>query len=354
MIKKFFAYSLAIILILCLGFFWRHSQQHVQPKSTFQNPTVSVQVAKVSSADIPNYLVSMGVLQAQQISNISSDVAGKVANILYQPGAYIKKGTPLIQLDNRTYQADLDSAKAALALAKVTYERNQSLESVGAQPKQVIDQMRADFLQAQAKVASMQTLVDETTIRAPFDGYVGAKNVNVGDYVQVGQTLTILVNRERLQVNYQFPERYLLQLKLGQTVTLTLPSEPKKDRTQFYGVLTYISPAVDPTTHSVALQADVPNPDNRLAPGLFVKVKESIGVSQQAMVVPEASLVPTITGAEVYRVINGKAEAVPVQVGETFSNQVQILNGLKMGDIIVVAGQQMLNTGTPVKEVNQP
>ncbi len=351
MMHKTIGYLVAVVIIAGVGSGWYFWQHQSNPLPRAQNMAVAVQVAKAATTTIPNHLEAMGTLQAQQSTNISADVAGKVTAILYQPGSFVKQGTPLIQLDDRTYRSDLDSANAALALAKVTYARNQSLAQVGAQSKQILDQSQADYLQAQAKLKSAQTLLEETTIRAPFDGYVGAKTVNAGDYVQAGQTLTVLVNRQQLQANYQFSEKYLPKLKLGQAVTITLPNQPKKNRRHYTGTVSYIAPEVDANTHSVVVQADVPNPDNTLAPGLLVKIEQSTGVSETGVVVPESSIVPTITGSQVYRVVNGKAQSVPVQTGETFDNRVQILSGVRPGDVVIVSGQQMVNDGTVVNEI---
>ena len=349
MIRKLIYIIAVLIVLIVLGLGWHYWQQPRSQLSSLPQPIQVVKIAVVSSETIPSNITAVGTLQAKQAANISSNIAGKITAVLYIPGSYVTKGTPLITLDDRTYRAALQSDQAAMKLAQLNYERYQSLVKMGALSQQTLDQARADFLQAQAKMNQDETLLSDTIITAPFDGYVGAKNVSVGDYVSVGQTLTIVVNRQLLQTNYSFPEKYLPELKLGQKVVLTLVSTPKSERKEYLGTVTYIAPEIDDATHSVAIQADVPNPKNELSPGLFVKVKQQTGVDPHVLVIPEAALVPTITGNMVYTVVNGKARAVNVEIGVIFNNKVEIVKGLQEGDIVIVAGQEQVKNGTQVK-----
>lgn len=350
--KRIVTYSIVFVLLVGFGTLWHYWQRSTTTEPKTQKPhSAKVQVAKVRKILLPKYVETVGILRAKQITNISSDIADKVVAVLYQPGGYVTKGTPLIQLDDRTYRANLQSDEAAYALAKVNYQRYLSLAKLGAQAKQTLDQARASYLQAKAKVSADQTLLSKTTIRAPFSGYIGSKTVSIGDYVQPGQVLTVLVNRKLLQVNYSFPEKYLPELKLNQKVTITMSGDAKAEQHRFTGKVTYVAPQIDEATHSIKLQADIPNKNNELTPGLFVKVRQETGVAKNTLVIPEESLLPTITGNEVYIVRNGKAYAVPIKIGLTFKNKIQVLSGLKQNDAVITVGQQQLKDGTPVKEV---
>lgn len=300
MSRKIISFVAVAVIFLVFGGLWYHWQRVPEDASSLQSQqSVAVQVASVVSQSVPNHIDTVGTLHAKQMADLSSDTAGKVVKILYTPGSFVKQGTPLIQLDDRTYQSNLQSDEAALELATLNYQRNQSLAKLGAQAKQTLDAARADYLQAQAKVAKDKTVLSETVIKAPFDGFVGAKNVSVGDYVQQGQTLTVLVDRQLLQVDYSFPEKYLSHIKWAQKVTIKLPGHPKPKTHVLMGTVSYIAPQVDPSTHSIALQADIPNTNNALTPGVFVKVEQTTGINEHSLVVPEESLVPTITGNEV-------------------------------------------------------
>ncbi|OGT49140.1 MAG: hypothetical protein A3F17_06705 [Gammaproteobacteria bacterium RIFCSPHIGHO2_12_FULL_41_15] len=352
--RKVIRLAIVALFLIALGvawYYWQHTASTTQSLLSQKPLPTLVQVAKVVSKPLPQRLQALGVLEANQLTHISADIGGKVTATLYQPGSYVTRGTPLIQLDDRTYRTRLQADEAALALARVNYQRYRSLTQWGAQAKQTLDQAKADFIQAETKVRDDQTRLDQTTLTAPFSGYVGAKTVNVGDYVNPGQSLTVLVDRQQLQVSYQFPETSLSRLQLGQTVTLEPTNGTTVQSHQHYmGKVTYLAPQVDTSTHSITLQATLPNPQNALAPGLFVRVYQEIGEPQETLVIPEESLIPTITGNQVYVVKNNKAYAVPVTTGITINGQVQIVKGLKVGDTVIVAGQQQLKNGAPVQE----
>lgn len=298
--------------------------------------------------NFPITVKSVGTLQAKQAINVSAPLAGFVVAIDYKPGAFIQAGTPLIQLDNRIYQSKLNSDKADLHLKTSQYAREKWAFSKGAASADELDLALANYEEAQATLAADQTNFNETTIRAAFSGYVGAQTINVGDYLQVGALLTTLTDRSHLLVNYSFPEDNLNQLKLGQKVAISVDNQAGK---VYEGQVSYISPTVDTTTHSVALQADIPNLNNVLSPGLFVRINQNLGQISGAVVIPQEAIVPTITGSEVYVVRNNKAYSVEVETGTEFQNVVQITKGLKVGDRVITVGQSEVHNGSPIKEV---
>lgn len=351
MIRKLILFALVALIIIGAGSVWHYQQQH---ENIVKSPTlipVAVKVAKVESNTIPKQILSIGVLKAIQEINITPEIAGQIVAINYQPGTFVQKGTVLFQLDDRIYHAQLKSAQAALQLAQNNYQRYQKLMKFGAQSKQALDQMRAAFIEASAAVKTNQIYLSETQITAPFSGYVGARNISVGDYVQVGEALTTLTDRSQLLVEYQLPEKFLASLKLKQPVTLIVS---KHNHEIYLGKVSYIAPTINVTTHSVTVQANLSNPQNRLTPGLLVHVVHTIGLARHALIIPLESLVPTITGAKVFIVVNGKAQAVNVKTGITFANKVEIIKGLKLGNLVVTAGQEQLRDGAAVREVNLP
>ncbi|MCH9643418.1 MAG: efflux RND transporter periplasmic adaptor subunit [Gammaproteobacteria bacterium] len=347
-IRKIIIFIIVVAIILGIGFGWYYWPSDSGPAQASVPQVIAVRVAKVKRSTITNTVYAVGTLQAKQQINVAPQMDGKIVAILYKPGSFVKQNTVLFQLDDRIYQARLRSAQSALNLAKMNFERSLQLAKTGAQSKQTLDSMRATFEEAQAALSSDQTVLSEARIRAPFSGYVGPQLVSIGDYVRQGQTLTTLTDRSILQVNYSLPEQYLQQLQLGQKVRVILPNHKHE---KFIGKLSYISPTVDDTTDSVDLEADIPNPKNILAPGLFVKVKQVLGMNRNALVVPIESLVSTITGSQVYRIENHRARAISVKTGATSRNHVEILKGLKQGDVVVTAGQQELIDGSHVSEV---
>jgi membrane fusion protein (multidrug efflux system) len=260
----------------------------------------------------------------------------------------VKKNTPLIQLENRTYQSKVNSDKADVGLKKVQYARAKWALKKGALAQADVDLAAANYQEALAMLATDQANVDSTTIRAAFSGYVGPKNVNIGDYLQVGTPLTTLTDRQNLLVNYAFPEQYVTQLKLGQTIIINVDSQAGKT---YEGKVNYISPTVDVNTHSVALQADISNINNILSPGLFVRIKQNLGEIASAIVIPQQAIIPTITGSQVYVVRNKKAYSVQVETGPVYKDKMQITKGINEGDLVIIVGQSEVHSGSPIKEV---
>lgn len=315
------------------------------------NTPIPVRVTKSRMMNIPNEINTIGLLQAQSQINVTSQMAGQITAITYIPGSFVTKGTLLIQLDPRIEQAKVMSDQAALDAAQVDFGRYSKLAAMGLQPQEKLDQERQAYQQDKASLFADQTSLSQTQITAPFDGYVGAKTMSVGDAIQTGQTLTTLTDRAHLLVDYQVPERFLTALKLGQIIELDVPGQSSLNEK---GIVSYIAPTVSTDTHTLEVQAAIPNPQNKLAPGLFVQVHEQIGVNQNAVVVPQASVVPTITGNKVYVMKQNKAVATNVTTGVTIKDLVVIEEGLAAGETVVTAGLDQLKDGSDIREVNTP
>lgn len=346
--RRYISTFIAVIIIIGLIIYWVEEHNTEQSVTAFHRAAVPVSVVSVKRQVVPDEIHAVGTLEARREVDIAPQIAGLVSTIAYTPGSLIKAGKLLIQLDDRIFQAKLKSAESVLTLAKMDYHRVISLAGSGAASQQLLDQKRAAYQQAIASVTTNNTYLAETAIRAPFAGYVGAQNVNVGDYVQKGEKLTTLTDRSELRVDYQVSERYLPLLALGQKVNVTVPNEPN---IKMHGKVSYISPIIDDTTHSLAVEATIPNQKNILAPGLFVKVNQTVRINRDALVVPQASIVPTITGPKIFIIQKKKAKLVSVKTGSSFSNLIEVRAGLHEGDVVVIAGQQRLEDGVSVKEV---
>lgn len=346
--RRQYAVIALLVVILGLGVYWYEERQiEVQaPKS--ERAAIPVSVTKVQRKVIPSQIEAIGTLQAKREVDIAPQIAGQVVAVSYTPGTFVKSGKVLIQLDDRIYRAQLTSAQSALKLAEMNYNRTLQLIKSGAASRQMLDQQRATYQQAKALVSQNETYLAQTHITAPFDGYVGAKNVSIGNYVQKGEKLTTVTDRSELRVDYALSERYLPKLKLGQKVEVVVPNQ---SHIKVEGDVAYISPTINRMTHSVDVHAIIPNKDNLLTPGLFVKIYQVTRINHHALVVPQASIVPTITGPKVFVIKNKKAMLTRIKTGPTFDNMIEVKSGLQNGEVIVVAGQQRLQEGSLVKEV---
>jgi len=345
--KRIFSIIIVLVIMVSVGVWWRTYQQKSASPTMMAQQKKVVQVARVRQVTFPDRVESVGTLQAEQQVQVSSQIPGQIQQIHYKAGDFVKLGQSLFTLDNRIYKAKLAAAQSNLSYAKADYHRFLTLTKWGAQSKQMLQQSRNHYLQAKANVSTNQTYLSQTNITAPFSGYMGAKQVDVGDYVQAGQALGLLTDRAILRVDYNLPEMVLPDLKTGQTVLVHVPSLKKT----FSGIVNFIAPTVNVDTHSVEVQARVPNRDNQLSPGEFVKITQVTGVTRKALVVPQASIVSTITGSKVYVVRDGRAYATDVIVGGSYKNRTEIKKGLLPNAEVVVTGQQQLKDGAPVRSM---
>lgn len=338
------AMFVVIVLVLILR---AHS---IQKTSKNHKITIPVVVSSVSQMSIPNEVQAVGTLQPKRQVSIAPQIAGQVTKVAYDPGRFVQANALLIQLDDRIYASKLRSAESALHLAKMDYQRLQKLSKSGATSRQALDQSRAAYQQAAAAVSTNETYLSQASIKAPFAGFVGPKLVSMGDYVQKGQQLTTLTDRSELRVDYHLSERYLAHIKLGQAIMIDVPTQK---HLIVKGKVTYISPVVDELTHSIALEATIPNENNRLTPGMFVRIKQTLHFRPHAITVPQSSIVPSISGPKIYVVNKDKTVTLTrIKTGEAVNNQVEVLSGLTPADRVVIAGQQRLQDGAAIREVS--
>ncbi|OGT55101.1 MAG: hypothetical protein A3F17_03110 [Gammaproteobacteria bacterium RIFCSPHIGHO2_12_FULL_41_15] len=342
-----------ILVVLVVALFaigvWLYSKyEHNVPVMlrASKSSAVVVEVVKVKQAIFPDHINTVGVLHAIQQTTISSEIAGRIQKIAFQPGTLVNKTQLLFQLDDRIYQSNLESAQAALDLSKGTYDRLMQLAK-GQVSEVQIDQAKSTYFQDQAKVDVNKAYLAETAITAPFTGFIGYNKVDVGSQIEPGEALADLVDRSQLQVWYQLPESYLSRLTVNESVSVRAPVNGQEKN--FNGHLTFISPNSDADTHAVSLRAIIANPDDALAPGLFVHVTQTLGAAQHALVVPEEAIVSTLSGNQVF-VLNGdKVSAQTVIVGSAVNGWVPVISGLKIGDRVVTAGQDQLKEGDVVQ-----
>lgn len=304
-----------------------------------------VQASTVKESSLPLEARAIGTITARSVE-ITSEVAGHVEKILFQDGAAVTEGTPLIQLDDSVYLTKYGLAKAKLAYSEINFDRMVQLGKKGAIAKQAIEAAEADLKEKKADAEESKVMVDKMKLTAPFDGIVGKRKVHRGDYVTIGQSVVMITDTKHLHIEYNISEKYLPLLKIGQEVKITAVAYPGKT---FTGKVAFISPTITADNRSVSLYASVDNKDNELAPGMFVNVLHSLGTKERVLMIPSRSLVPILDGEQVYKIVDGKAYAVSVLLGQRIEDTVQITQGLAPGDVIITDGQLKVKNGMPVQ-----
>ncbi|MDX1901406.1 MAG: efflux RND transporter periplasmic adaptor subunit [Gammaproteobacteria bacterium] len=345
--KAFIGILTAIGILYGIHLFHTYRVSHAAPVV----PAVTVEVETVQLGAMPIEVHAVGALIAAHHVDVTPEIAGHVAEVYYPDGGVpVQTGAVLLKLDDLSAKAKLDQAEAGLAYSSADYERKQSLGKRGAISKQAIDQALEDLKIKRAMRDEAAADLAHTKLLAPFSGVLGKVNVSPGDYVTVGQKIVSLTDISHLRAEYEIPEKYLSQLKMGQTVRVSTATWSDKI---FTGVVTFVAPTVNPDNRTISLYADIPNDQHLLTAGLFVDVVQVLGTESHALIVPPSSLVSVMDGQKVFRVINSnKVESVPVTVVRRSQGAVEVSGSLTPGDRIVVAGQQKLVDGTTVQWQN--
>ena len=249
-----------------------------------------VEVAKVKTMPLQDDAQAVGSLKSRQSVILRPEVAGRVAELAFADGARVRKGQLLLRLDDTLQKAELSQAEAQLSIARANLKRNQELVAENFVAQRVLDESRASLQVAEAQVALAQARLGRMRIVAPFDGTVGIRTVNLGDYVKDGADLVNLEDTSTLYVDFRMPERYQGQLAVGQSVKVQIDALPGRD---FTAKVQALDPLVDANGRSVLVRAAVvPAADATLRPGMFARVTTVFSVNDAALVVPEEALVP--------------------------------------------------------------
>jgi len=292
-------------------------------------PPVDVGTAQVKVESVQDRLTAVGTLLADEEVTLMPEIAGRVTAIPFTEGQRVEAGAVLFEFDREKEQAQLDQARVDLQLAQQNAERVEKLAGTRAISKQEIDQVRSQVTLREAALAFQQERLNDMQIKAPFAGIVGPRAVSAGQFVNVGEPLVTLTDDARVKVSYSVPEAHLAELRVGQPVEIKVAAFG--DRV-FPGEVQLINPQVDESTRTVEVRAIADNPDRLLRPGMFARVGTITGTRPQAVVVPEAALVPSLTGFAVYVVdtaaSNTVARLTKVDLGQRMSGRVEVRKGL--------------------------
>lgn len=310
----------------------------------------AVRVALTDVVEVPfaRGVSAVGSLRSDESVVLRPEVAGRVQALHFQEGAMVKKGQVLVTLDDAIPRAELAQAQANLSLAQSQFQRSQALLKQNFISQQARDEAGSAFRAQQANLALAQARLDKMVIRAPFAGVVGLRAVSVGDYVNQGQDIAPLVAVNPLKVDFRVPEMYLSRIKAGQSLSVRMDALQGAERP---GEVYAVSPVVEASGRSVLLRAVVKNDDGALRAGMFARV-QLIFNQDVALVVPETALAPSGEAQYVFRVRDGIAQRIQVDVGERRDGQIEILKGLVSGDKVVVSGLQRVIDGGPVEAID--
>jgi len=276
---------------------------------------------------------------------VKPEISGRITKINFKSGDTIAAGTPLIEINPDLIKAQLAQAQARSQLTRLQFERATKLYKTADVSKNDFDTAQANYNSARAQVEYAQAQLRQANIVAPFFGKLGLSQVNLGDYVNAGQSIVNLQLLDPLRVDFSISEAYLSKVTIGQNVLLHTDAYPNET---FTGKVEAIESLINQNNRTLNVRASVPNKDGKLLPGTFAEVTLQFGEQQQLIIIPQTAVVYTPEANYVFKVVNDKAVRVAVVIGDRDSDNIVIKSGIKAGDVIVTAGQLKIREGSPV------
>src|ERR1700736_2290720 len=361
MIRWFIIVGLLLVLLVgaLVGFNAFRSHMIAQFFANNKPPPSNVTVVEAKSEVIPNLLVAVGDLAAVHQVNVTSDVSGRITDIMFTAGSNVKAGSPLLQLFDGPEQGDLASFKAQAVGAQAALDRAKQLASRQFGPQSIADATQATYEQAMAGIAKTQALISQKLVRAPFEGELGVRMVEVGQYLTAGTNIVSLTALDELYANFTVTEKDSGHLKVGQIVRIKVDAYPGQS---FEGKITTIEPQIMADTRNIRVQATIPNPAHILKPGMFATTTVVLPDKPPVVTVPGTAIEYTLYGDSVYLITEkedaGKTSLTAVrtfvQTGNRIDGRAEVLKGLNPGDRVVAVGQLKLQSGSPVVISSDP
>jgi len=323
-------------------------------------PPTPVTIAEAKSEAIPNLMTAVGDLAAVHQVNVTPDVSGRITDIMFTAGATVKAGSPLVQLFDAPEQGDLASFKAQATGAALALDRAKQLASRQFGPQSTVDSVQATYDQANAGIAKTEAIISQKLVRAPFDGELGVRRVEVGQFLTAGTQIVSLTDLSMLYANFTVPEKGSAALKVGQVVRVAVDAYPGRT---FDGKITTIEPQVSTDTRNIRVQATIANPDRILKPGMFTSTTVVLPNKPPVVTVPETAVDYTLYGDSVFlltekKEADGKTSLTAVRTfvrtGDRIGGRAEIIEGLKAGDRVVAVGQLKLQSGAAVAISTDP
>ena len=355
----FFLGSLVLFaaLVSALGFvkFTQIQALIAKAKSgAFAPPPTAVTTEVAKRTQWRPTLESVGTVAAVNGVTVSTDLAGIVREIAFESGNKVRAGDLLVHLDTTQEEAQLHQAESDRDLAVITLKRDKDLLEKHAIAQSDYDNAQSVFLRTQAAVDQFKALIARKTLRAPFDGVVGIRQVNLGQYLKEGDPVVTLQTFDPIYVNFSLPQQDLAKISVGEPVALKV--DAFGDRT-FGGKITAINSLVDQATRNVQIQATLSNPDWLLRPGMFAKVSVLMSNLQNVIAIPATAIHYAPYGNSIFIIAEMKDQAGKpyqgvreqfIKLGQSRGDMIAVTAGLEPGEVVVTSGVFRLRNGIPV------
>ena len=342
-------------VIAALGFVkFKQVQTAIAQGASFQPPPEAVTTLVAQSESWPATLSAIGTVAAVQGVTVSADLPGTVARVAFESGRGVRKGEVLAELDTRQERAQLAAIEAQQELARLNYNRLKGLLADRVISQAEFDRAAADQKETDARLGEVHATIERKTIRAPFDGVLGIRLVNLGQYLAAGDAVVPLQSLHPIYVNFGVPQQDIGQIRVGHRIQVTARDVAG---VAFSGRVTALDSIVDQATRNVQVQATLPNTTGQLRSGMFVQTELLLGTSQSVIAVPASAINYAPFGDSVFVVTDLKGQKGEtyrgvrqqfVKLGSSRGDQVAIVSGVSAGDEVVTSGVFKLRNGAAV------
>ncbi|MGH6628664.1 MAG: efflux RND transporter periplasmic adaptor subunit, partial [Burkholderiales bacterium] len=351
--RMIFMLTVMAVFIAVLGLA-KFKQFESAAQAAIQLPPEAVTTVVAQQEKWPATLSVIGTAAAVQGVTVSADLPGTVERITFDSGRPVREGDVLVQLDTRQERAQLAAVEAQRDLARVNFARMQELVREGVISRMEYDRAMAEQRETEARVGEIRATIERKTMRAPFSGTLGIRQVNLGQYLSAGEAVVPLQSLHPIYVNFGVPQQAASQVQAGDKVRVTIADQAGAE---FEGRITALNSIVDEATRNIQIQATLANPEGKLRPGMFVQVEVSVGSNRPVVALPASAISYAPYGDSVYVVAdlkdpNGKtyrgARQQFVKLEGARGDQVGVISGVNPGDEVVTSGGFKLRNGVAI------
>ena len=347
MTKKFATVLIAILLIIAGLVTYRIvvNKEKAAENAAGRGQTESkVYGIVVSGRPFSNFLSLSGAIEPNEVINLRSEISGIVETLNFSEGGSVSSGQTLIKINDAELRAQLAQAKTRNSLAAENERRAKLLLEKEAISQEEYDIASADHRTAESQIQLIEAQLVKTSIRAPFSGTIGLRNISKGSYITPTTDIAQLVDMSKVKLEFSIPERYATNVKIGVSVRFTVQGISKEFTARIYA----IEPLVETATRTLRVRALADNKESRLIPGTFANVTFPLETVENGLLVPAEALIPIQNGKKLFIQKNGLAKEVLVETGARTEADVLILKGINEGDTILTSGVMSLRDGSPV------
>jgi membrane fusion protein (multidrug efflux system) len=309
-----------------------------------KQPKTPVHATVATPEALTNTLEVTGTVIPEQQVALKTEASGRITALPLEEGSEVQKGDLLLKINSAELQAELKQAQQQKQLLKQRLDRKAKLLEQKGISQESYDETKTEFESTKAQVALLKAQIAKTTIRAPFSGTLGLKQVNRGSYVSPATEVIQLAKRQPVKLDFSVPGKYAPLIERGQPIRF----RPDNQDTTLTATIHAIEPAISQDTRKLQLRARYANDNQLLRPGSFVDIELRLTTDSDALLVPSIAVIPELDGKKVFVYRNGKTYPQPVETGQRTGTQVQVVKGLQPGDTVISKGIQKIRKGTAV------